>query len=133
MINEIKKGDVFLCIQDYVMDRGDIAYFKGGKYISHNDGCITDNDGDRTHMMHYATEPDLDLYFTKDLNCNLNTEEVHKEVDINDLKKVLVLLGCNVTIKDLQTFVTTYKALQKKGNQLTLRDIDEIDTDLNRF
>lgn len=39
----IEKGDKFLCLEDYIMQNGDIAYTKGVEYISEIGGCITDN------------------------------------------------------------------------------------------
>lgn len=39
---KIRKGDKFLCIADYEMYSGDIAYISGKVYISELDGCITD-------------------------------------------------------------------------------------------
>lgn len=48
---KIVEGDKFLCLKDFIMDDGEISYDKNNVYISHNDGCITDNEGDTTHGM----------------------------------------------------------------------------------
>ena len=47
----IRKGDKFLCLANYEMDIGDIAYTSGKVYISDLDGCITDNELDINHEM----------------------------------------------------------------------------------
>jgi hypothetical protein len=47
----IKKGDVFECLKDYVMDSEEVAYTKGKEYTSHKNGCITDNETDFNHDM----------------------------------------------------------------------------------
>jgi len=49
---KIKKGDKFLCLEDYVMYDDDlIAYEQGKIYISEIDGCITDEQKDVKHKM----------------------------------------------------------------------------------
>ena len=48
---KIKKGDRFLCLEDYVMDDERIAYSKGKIYKSDLDGRITDNEFDVHHEM----------------------------------------------------------------------------------
>lgn len=48
---KIKKGDKFLCLEDYIMDDGRISYTKGKIYQSDFDGSITDNKFDVTHKM----------------------------------------------------------------------------------
>ncbi len=48
---KIKKGDRFLCLEDYVMDDERIAYSKGKIYKSDLDGRITDNEFDVLHEM----------------------------------------------------------------------------------
>ena len=46
---QIRKGDVFECIQHVVMDDGSVVYVKGKKYASEKDGCITDDEHDENH------------------------------------------------------------------------------------
>lgn len=59
----IKKGDKFLCIRDYKMDAGTIAYKAGKKYFSEIDGSITDDGLDTNHGL--ARENNIDLFFRK--------------------------------------------------------------------
>lgn len=46
---QIRKGDVFECIQHVVMDDGEVSYIKGEAYASEVDGCITDKKKDKYH------------------------------------------------------------------------------------
>lgn len=46
---QIRKGDVFECIQHVVMEDGSVAYVKGKKYASEIDDCITDESHEDTH------------------------------------------------------------------------------------
>ena len=48
---KIKKGDKFLCLEDYEMDDERITYSKGEIYLSVVDGRITDNEFDINHEM----------------------------------------------------------------------------------
>lgn len=48
---KIKKGDKFLCLEDYEMDDERISYTKGKIYQSDLDGRITDNEFDVMHEM----------------------------------------------------------------------------------
>lgn len=48
---KIKKGDRFLCLEDYIMDDDRVAYTKGLVYLSELDNRITDNDFDSEHEM----------------------------------------------------------------------------------
>ena len=48
---KIQKNDKFLCLYDYVMDDGRIAYTNGKVYFSEIDSCITDDDFDVDHKM----------------------------------------------------------------------------------
>ena len=48
---KIKKGDKFLCINDFVMDAQWVAYTKSKEYVSKRDKCITDDSGDYFHEM----------------------------------------------------------------------------------
>lgn len=62
---EIHKGDQFLCIKDVIMDNepDEIAYFQGEIYLSENDGCITDEYGDKSHW--WTKEENINSYFKK--------------------------------------------------------------------
>lgn len=62
---EIHKGDQFLCIKDVIMSgkEDDIAYFQGEIYLSENDGCITDEYGDKSHW--WIKEEEINSYFKK--------------------------------------------------------------------
>ena len=48
---KIKKGDRFICLEDYIMDDDRIAYTKGNVYKSELDNRITDDDFDIQHEM----------------------------------------------------------------------------------
>ena len=48
---KIKKGDRFLCLENYVMDDDRVAYTKGLVYLSELDNRITDDDFDVMHEM----------------------------------------------------------------------------------
>ncbi len=48
---KIKKGDKFLCLEDYIMDDDRVAYTQGKVYKSELDNRITDNDFDIMHEM----------------------------------------------------------------------------------
>ena len=48
---KIKKGDRFICLEDYIMDDDRIAYTKGKVYKSELDNRITDDDFDIQHEM----------------------------------------------------------------------------------
>lgn len=48
---KIKKGDKFLCLEDYIMDDERIGYTKGLIYSSYVNNCITCNTGDINHQM----------------------------------------------------------------------------------
>lgn len=47
----IEKGDKFMCIKDYIMDDGLIAYTNGEIYFSNQPNCITDDQEDELHDM----------------------------------------------------------------------------------
>ena len=53
---KIKAGERFLCLMDFLMNNGRIAYLKGKIYISEQDNCITDNNGDYFHVMNGLDE-----------------------------------------------------------------------------
>ena len=60
----IKKGDKFECIKPVIMDGNplDVAYTEGELYISENNGCITDNQNNKSH---YWNDKELAIYFKK--------------------------------------------------------------------
>ena len=47
---EIRNGDKFLCLEDVVMEDGELAYRKGGLYLSEVDSCITNLQCDRNYV-----------------------------------------------------------------------------------
>ena len=48
----IFKGDKFLCKKDYKMNyTKEVIYTKGREYICEETDCITDNEGDKLHLM----------------------------------------------------------------------------------
>lgn len=53
---KIKKGQRFMCIKDYVMEDGWIAYFEGKEYICYEDNCLTDEQNDSHHKMNNETD-----------------------------------------------------------------------------
>jgi hypothetical protein len=48
---KIKKGDRFLCLENYVMDDDRVSYTKGLVYLSELDNRITDDEFDVMHEM----------------------------------------------------------------------------------
>lgn len=46
---QIRKGDVFECTQNVVMDDGEVSYIKGKVYASEVNGCITDEQHTENH------------------------------------------------------------------------------------
>ena len=57
---QIRKGDMFECIKDVVMDNDDnnVAYIKGKTYYSEFDECITDEQHDDKHYWTNTDEKD---------------------------------------------------------------------------
>ena len=51
MRQKIKKGDEFLCTEDFKMNDGSIAFIKGKIYKSEFDDCLTDSWGINDHYM----------------------------------------------------------------------------------
>lgn len=60
---KIKKGDRFLCLENYEMEPENdvIAYTKGNTYYSELDGSITDNQFSVNHVM--EGQDDFFLFF----------------------------------------------------------------------
>jgi hypothetical protein len=46
---QIRKGDMFECIEDVITDDGEVYYVKGKMYASDVKGCITDEQKDEYH------------------------------------------------------------------------------------
>lgn len=46
---QIRKGDMFECIEDVIMDDGEVSYVKGKVYASEANGYITDEQKDEFH------------------------------------------------------------------------------------
>lgn len=61
-MTEIKKGDKFLCTKNFVMQDQTVAYYEGKEYLSENDDCLTDEDGDDWHFMG-GDDPSFDEHF----------------------------------------------------------------------
>ena len=69
---KIKAGMRFLCTRDVVMNNGFFSYKEGRTYLSEGDGCITDEEGDASHVWldeydEYTDSEDTDSpedYFT---------------------------------------------------------------------
>ena len=53
---KIKKGDKFLCLNDYLMEDETVAYSKNKEYLSEVNKCITDNSGDVFHRMELPSD-----------------------------------------------------------------------------
>lgn len=51
MRQKIKKGDAFLCVKDFVMQDGTIAFKKGVIYFSEQNKCLTNTWGQKEHYM----------------------------------------------------------------------------------
>lgn len=69
----IRKGDKFLCIhQCHYKDSGDVIFKEGNIYVSHYDGCITDNDGLTKH--HFS------LPFWKEHLIKLNDGTLNNQI-----------------------------------------------------
>jgi hypothetical protein len=70
----IKQGDKFLCIKDFVMKGGQVAYTKGKVYLSEMRDALTDNEDDTLHDM--SELEDFFEYFERvgddKLICQLN-------------------------------------------------------------
>jgi len=47
----INKGDTFLCIKDFYMNDDTLTFKKGKFYVSQRNNCITNNYGNKGHIM----------------------------------------------------------------------------------
>jgi hypothetical protein len=61
---KIKKGDSFVCIKKVIMNKSkDVTYKKGFSYTSQIDGCITNENANKSHGWSKWTE--AKKYFVK--------------------------------------------------------------------
>jgi hypothetical protein len=51
MTYKIEPRDKFLCLENYIMDDGRVAYKKDNVYTSEYANCITDDEYDSRHQM----------------------------------------------------------------------------------
>ena len=118
---KIKEGDEFLCIKDYVMDSGAIAYRKGFHYKSEMYGCITNNDDDISHDM--TNQDDFFEYFEilQKENNSTSQEQVnhpcHYGGDNNPYEAIKVIEALNLDFHLGNTFKYIARA-GKKDNLL---------------
>lgn len=71
MRQKIKKGDGFLCVKDFVMLDGTVAFKKGVVYLSQQDKCLTNKWG---HIEHYMDTCDIFTDHFKDLKSDASPE-----------------------------------------------------------
>lgn len=64
MVDTIKAGDRFLCVQDIVMDDGQLAYKAWNIYKSNQNNCITDIQGCKDHVWDIKDD-EVNTYFRK--------------------------------------------------------------------
>lgn len=74
---KIKKGDIFQCIKDVVMNDGVIDYKKGSFYTSDCDGCITDEQYTEGH--YWTGDDDLSEYFIKVDSINDSNDDKYND------------------------------------------------------
>ena len=105
---KIKKGDRFLCLEDYEMDDERISYTKGKIYISEINGRITDNEFDTLHEM--EGQNDFFEYFeliVSDLKLPNNLKLLEA------LKQSISLLMQTTEFEVLESFKLKVAELQK--------------------
>lgn len=105
---KIKKGDKFLCLEDYEMDDERIAYSKGKIYQSDLDGRITDNEFDVMHEM--EGQNDFFEYFELVLS-DLILQKSSKLLEA--LKQSISLLMQTTEFEVLESFKLKVAELQK--------------------
>ena len=106
---KIKKGDRFLCLEDYEMDDERIAYSKGKIYLSELAGRITDNEFDAMHEM--EGQNDFFEYFelvVSDIVSVKNYDEI-----IKGFQKSILLLKQTTEFEVLDSFKTKVSELEK--------------------
>ena len=105
---KIKKGDRFLCLEDYEMDDERIAYTKGKIYLSEINGRITDNEFDTLHEM--EGQNDFFEYFEL-VVCDL---KLPKKSELEEaLKQSISLLMQTTEFEVLDSFKLKVSELQK--------------------
>lgn len=105
---KIKKGDKFLCLEDYEMDDERISYTKGKIYQSDLDGRITDNEFDVMHEM--EGKNDFFEYFEL-VVCDL---KLPKKSELEEaLKQSISLLTQTTEFEVLDSFKFKVSELQK--------------------
>ena len=105
---KIKKGDRFLCLEDYVMDDERIAYTKGYIYQSDLDGRITDNEFDVLHEM--EGQNDFFKYFQL-VFCDLKLPNKSRLEEA--LKQSISLLMQTTEFEVLESFKLKVAELKK--------------------
>ena len=105
---KIKKGDTFLCLEDYEMDDERIAYSKGKIYKSDLDGRITDNEFDVQHEM--EEQNDFFEYFELVVS---DLKLVNKSKLEEALKQSISLLMQTTEFEVLESFKLKVSELQK--------------------
>lgn len=105
---KIKKGDTFLCLEDYEMDDGRISYSKGKIYQSDLDGRITNNDFDVHHQM--ENQNDFFEYFELVVS-DFNSQKISKNEEA--LKQAILLLRQTTEFEVLDSFKLKVAELQK--------------------
>ena len=105
---KIKKGDRFLCLEDYVMDDERISYSKGKIYKSDLDGRITDNEFDVLHEM--EGQNDFFEYFQL-VFCDLKLPNKSRLEEA--LKQSISLLMQTTEFEVLESFKLKVSELQK--------------------
>lgn len=135
---EIKKRMKFRCIETVVMDTGDIAYIKGGIYISHDDNNITDILLNKNHIWSKGVAekyfvPFNEEYSLETIEVHCNTQdEFNKVLDWHEQQKHLSASGDNPEkfkenweIYKENTYITLDDDFQY-GDVTYLRNEDEI-------
>ena len=105
---KIKKGDRFICLEDYEMDDERISYTKGNIYQSDLDGRITDNEFDVLHEM--EGQKDFFEYFQL-VFCDLKLPNKSRLEEA--LKQSISLLMQTTEFEVLESFKLKVSELQK--------------------
>ena len=105
---KIKKGDKFLCLENYEMHDGRIAYTKGKIYQSDLDGRITNNEPDVQHQM--ENQNDFFEYFELVISDLILPKKSKLEEALN---KSISLLMQTTEFEVLESFKLKVSELQK--------------------
>ena len=127
---KIKKGDKFLCLEDYLMDSGRVAYSKGKEYLSELDGRITDNENDTGHKM--TVQDDFFDYFRVLDSAKMTTTSIKKGLKIVDVEYILTETQnsekVTLTIKSiLQIYAGNFKINKELSNTISITEKEIID------